>query len=233
MHKRVLLEWVRIIGLENKKGWKYDTLLNYLATVIIEYKAENHSLPFTWPTGAGKYKGIPAIRAKVGYEFWRYFIKEGRKKLSEYNKSNGTHIAILRELPSRTKDEDNLGLLLRKKIADVYKCAKKEVPAMCVKKGVLSIGQNIEMKSAVAAIKFGFDLPEWKGLTFVEMLTGDDRKDYFEGRLKRGSMILPGFENGTNVNVSKDRQAESDGPSETKKRSGDALEQTITTKLPK
>ncbi|KAK6045039.1 hypothetical protein COOONC_17456 [Cooperia oncophora] len=116
VNKKVLLEWVRITGLENKNKWRLDRLLAHFAHSILGY-SESKTAAFTWPVIAGLHRGIPAIRmgdleiiqAKVSYDFWRYFMSEGRKKLSQYNKEKGSKIAVLKELTLKNTDENNLG----------------------------------------------------------------------------------------------------------------------------
>ncbi|KAK6014562.1 hypothetical protein OSTOST_20052, partial [Ostertagia ostertagi] len=107
INKRALLEWVRITGCENPHKWKYDKLLPNLANAI------------------------------VSYDFWKYFMSEGRKRLAEYNKDKGTKIAILKELTIKSSDQNNLGLLLRMKITDIYKAKGKPVPDMFIRRGMI------------------------------------------------------------------------------------------------
>ncbi|KAK6048473.1 hypothetical protein COOONC_14022, partial [Cooperia oncophora] len=110
INKRVLLEWVRIVGLENKNKWKFERLLAHLANVIIGYPSDSSKLSaFTWPTSAGIHDGIAAIRAKVSYDFWEYFMSERKHKLSDYNSANGTKIALIKEMTMKARDENNLG----------------------------------------------------------------------------------------------------------------------------
>ncbi|KAK6017483.1 hypothetical protein OSTOST_16995, partial [Ostertagia ostertagi] len=82
-------------------------------------------------------------RAKVSYEYWKYFMTEGRRKLADYNKDNGTRITIMKEHVLRVADENNLGLLLRQKITKLYEAAKLKIPVMSVKKGKIFIGREI------------------------------------------------------------------------------------------
>ncbi|KAK5971978.1 hypothetical protein GCK32_010004 [Trichostrongylus colubriformis] len=194
VNKRVLLEWVRITGLENKNKWKYDRLLAHLANVITGYTCENKSA-FTWPTSAGTYKGIAAIRAKVSYEFWKYFMSEGRKKLAEYNKNHGTKISILKELTLKSMDENNLGLLIRKKLNGMYAREGLKGPEMFVRRGCIHIGKDLVLKPSVAAIRLNLALPEWKGLPVEELLNERDKHELKIGNIKYGDLVLPGLKN--------------------------------------
>ncbi|KAL6723837.1 hypothetical protein Aduo_018798 [Ancylostoma duodenale] len=169
---------------KNPNRWKYDRLLEHLAKVITRYSGEGRPMPFTWPAPAGEHSRIPAYRVKVSYEYWRYFMGEGRRKLQEYNKENNCKIEINKEQT----------LLLRKKITALYKNQNKKVPEMSVKKGRLNIGRELSLKPAVAAIKLRIDLSEWQKTPLVELLSDSELKDYEAGELAYGSLKLPGLE---------------------------------------
>ena len=51
------------------------------------------------------------VQACVSYEFWTYFMSEGRKRLQEYNREHDVNIEINKELTQKMSDERNLGLL--------------------------------------------------------------------------------------------------------------------------
>ncbi|EYB91968.1 hypothetical protein Y032_0200g1709 [Ancylostoma ceylanicum] len=197
-NRRVLVEWVRITGLRNPQRWKYDRLLEHLAKVITKYQGDNKPMPFTWPAPAGEYNGMTAYRAKVSYEYWRFFMSEGRKRLMEYNKENGCRIEINKEQTLKISDETNLGLFLRKKLNEAYRCANKKAPDMSVKKGRLNIGKELSLKPAVAAIRLGIDLSGWNKTPVKELLTEQELKDYESGVLSPGSLKLPGIDLGNN-----------------------------------
>ncbi|KAK6045284.1 hypothetical protein COOONC_17211 [Cooperia oncophora] len=119
VHKKVLLEWVRITGLENKNKWRLDRLLAHFAHSILGYVNAilNQKLQLSlgsklqdYIVASQLYMGdLEIIQAKVSYDFWRYFMSEGRKKLSQYNKEKGSKIAVLKELTLKNTDENNLG----------------------------------------------------------------------------------------------------------------------------
>ncbi|KAK6056962.1 hypothetical protein COOONC_05523 [Cooperia oncophora] len=110
INKRVLIEWVRITGLDNKAKWKLDRLVAYLANIITGYSA-NTDNAFSWPTYAGVSGNIPAYRAKVSYKYWKYFMAEERRKPADYNKEHGTKIAIIKEEALWNQNSNNLGYL--------------------------------------------------------------------------------------------------------------------------
>ncbi|KAK6024182.1 hypothetical protein OSTOST_10012 [Ostertagia ostertagi] len=104
-------------------------------------------------------------------------MSEGRHRLSEYNKNNGTSICMLKELTMRASDENNLGLLIRKKLTSIYNSNSVKVPDMRVRKGFLSIGKNLTIRSSLAFVKFGLTLPEWKGVPIEELLDDEEKAD--------------------------------------------------------
>ncbi|WKY01078.1 hypothetical protein Q1695_015238 [Nippostrongylus brasiliensis] len=94
INRKTLIDWVRISGLElPKKKMNYDEILQSFATNVIQYPSERPS-PFSWPTQAGRTRSGIALRARVTYDFWRYFMKTGRKHLDAYNKEKKTEIRI-------------------------------------------------------------------------------------------------------------------------------------------
>ncbi|CAJ0603476.1 unnamed protein product [Cylicocyclus nassatus] len=105
INKRVLLDWVRIVGLENPHKKTYNRVLADFAHNILKYPSDK-PLPFSWPTGAGVFKGISAIRARISYDCWRYFLSEGRNHLSTYNATNKKDIKIIKEQTMKVSDED-------------------------------------------------------------------------------------------------------------------------------
>ncbi|KAL6742021.1 hypothetical protein Aduo_015221 [Ancylostoma duodenale] len=191
INRRVLVNWVRITGLPSPKKWRLDRLLRELSLNITKYP-EGRPPAFSWPTGAGVSRDLPAYRACVSYDYWCYFMSEGRKRLNEYNREQNLRIEINKEVTQKISDERNLGLLLRKKIKEAYLAAKKKVPDMSVKKERLHIGNELVLKPSLAAIKLNADLSDWEGLPVREMLTEEEREQYDRGELKYGSLTLPG-----------------------------------------
>ncbi|RCN26096.1 hypothetical protein ANCCAN_28184 [Ancylostoma caninum] len=108
INKKVVLEWVRVTGLPNPRKKPFDRILQELAVDILKYPREK-PIAFSWPTAAGMTGNILAIRAKISYDFWRFFITEGRGLLAEYNKTNNLDIRINREQTLTVSDNERLG----------------------------------------------------------------------------------------------------------------------------
>ncbi|VDM83845.1 unnamed protein product [Strongylus vulgaris] len=183
-----------------------DKLLEDLATEIIKYPSSKGN-PFTWPAPAGMQGDCMAFRARITYDFWRFFMQEGRKLLDEYNKQNGTEIKaritydfwkffmqeerklldeynkqngteikVNREKILTSKDQDRLGLYIRKMIKEEYKKNNMKGVDITLRKSLLKIGENEPMKPAVVAILLDMDLSNWNGLPLDQLLT-DKEKD--------------------------------------------------------
>ncbi|KAL6723598.1 hypothetical protein Aduo_018583 [Ancylostoma duodenale] len=165
INRRVLVSWVRITGLA-----KIDKLLGELAYTITKYPEEK-SNAFSWPTRAGTHHDIPAIRGCVSYEYWTYFMSEGRKRLNEYNRKHNTKIEINKELTQKMSDERNFG-----ERREAYAAAKKKVPEMSVKRDRLHIGAELSIKPSIATIKLDADLSDWERTPVKELLTEEERQ---------------------------------------------------------
>ncbi|CAJ0588300.1 unnamed protein product [Cylicocyclus nassatus] len=61
---------------------------------LIDWSEYNKPQLFSWPVPDGTHGGLLAIRARISYEFWKFFMSEGRKTLYEYNSTNGTDINL-------------------------------------------------------------------------------------------------------------------------------------------
>ncbi|EYC11497.1 hypothetical protein Y032_0050g1943 [Ancylostoma ceylanicum] len=129
INKRVLVDWIRIVGLDNPKKWRPEKLLNAFARDVLKYPEEKHA-PFSWPVPAGFQRGVQAYRARVDYTFWIYFLTKGRKLLIEHNKNEGKRIELNKELTLPMSDEQNLGLLIRKKLREKYSVKNLKPPPM-------------------------------------------------------------------------------------------------------
>ncbi|EYC19394.1 hypothetical protein Y032_0024g1061 [Ancylostoma ceylanicum] len=66
VNKKVLLEWIRITGLENPRKKNYDKLLKDFVYEILRYPSDR-AAPLSWPTGAGTFGNIQAIRVRSTY----------------------------------------------------------------------------------------------------------------------------------------------------------------------
>lgn len=110
---------------------------------MLGYSNEGKSASFSWPTGAGLPRNMPDIRAHVTYDFWKCFLSEGRKKLAEHNKNSGSRIEITKKVTLKVSDKNNLGLLMRHKLGEIYLEHGKQVPEMYVRRGQIYVGRNI------------------------------------------------------------------------------------------
>ncbi|VDP62575.1 unnamed protein product [Heligmosomoides polygyrus] len=108
INRKVLIDWIRILGLPNPHRKKFDVLLEEFAKEILGYPRDQPS-PFSWPTNAGTYANHTAIRVRITYEFWKFFMKDGRKRLYEHNRTNGSRIIIAREKTMSVQEQDRLG----------------------------------------------------------------------------------------------------------------------------
>ncbi|CAJ0594369.1 unnamed protein product [Cylicocyclus nassatus] len=167
-----------------------DKLLEDLSTDIIRYPTSKGAA-FSWPAPAGISGGILAIRARVTYDFWKFFMMEGRKNLYEYNSKNGTDIKISRERTLPLEDQDRLGLFIRRSIRDAYTRANKKCVEISLRKSMIKIGDNNPLKPAIAAIVLNLDLTAWSGLPIEELLTEKEKNSVKAGEIERGSMKLP------------------------------------------
>ncbi|KAL6739436.1 hypothetical protein Aduo_012890 [Ancylostoma duodenale] len=158
INRRVLVSWVTITGLANPEKWKLDKLLRELAVTITKYP-DGKATAFSWPTGTGTCRDIPAIRASVSYEFWSYSMSEGRKRLNEYNREHNTKIEINKELTQKISDGHYYDA---KKIREAYIAAEKKVPEMTVKRDELHIGAELLRRFLAAPM---MNLAHEKGVT--------------------------------------------------------------------
>ncbi|RCN40930.1 hypothetical protein ANCCAN_13127 [Ancylostoma caninum] len=157
VNKKTLIDWVRITGLVNPGKRKLDRLLDDFARDILKYPRE-HPTPFSWPTTAGYYGNCMAIRTRMTYHFWRFFMQEGRKTLYEYNRRNGAEIKINREKTITLQDQDRMGLFIRKYIRAEYNKVNKKGVDVTMRKGLLKIGEHPPMKPSVIAVLLDINL---------------------------------------------------------------------------
>ncbi|CAJ0600803.1 unnamed protein product [Cylicocyclus nassatus] len=85
------MEYVRITGIGNPRRRPLDYVLKEFGEDVLKVP-ETIKEWFSWPAPAGTKGSSVAIRAKITYPFWKFFINEGRKNLSEYNKVNEKNI---------------------------------------------------------------------------------------------------------------------------------------------
>ncbi|KAL6723329.1 hypothetical protein Aduo_018346 [Ancylostoma duodenale] len=133
VNKKTLINWIRITGLVNPGKRKLDKLLEDFARDILRYPTE-FPHPFSWPTTAGFAGNCTAIKTRMSYNFWKFFMSEGRKTLYEYNRKNGTDIKINREKTVSLQDQDRLGLYIRKYIRSEYSRLNKKPVEVTMRK---------------------------------------------------------------------------------------------------
>ncbi|KAK6046573.1 hypothetical protein COOONC_15921 [Cooperia oncophora] len=210
INKRVLVEWVRITGLDNKAKWKLDRLLSYLSNTITGYTGTENA--FTWPTFAGVSGGIPARKflTRIG-DTSCLRVAEG---LLKHNKEQGTKIAVIKEQILRNQDSNNFGyvelafvvqmlvmhmLILAcwsgKNYTHCMLQRKVKAPEISVKRGLLHIGKNMIVKPSIVAISLNLVLSEWKGLPPEELLSESERKDFLDSFV----FCAEEFEEGRNI----------------------------------
>ncbi|WKX95995.1 hypothetical protein Q1695_012447 [Nippostrongylus brasiliensis] len=199
VNRRVLIDWIRITGLSNPRRRSFDNILEEFAFDVIGYPRENGN-PFSWPTHAGVFGNSPAIRAKITYDFWKHFLKVGRKNLFEHNRRNGTDIRISREKTISLQEMDRLGLYIRKKIRQEYAKQGTVGKEISLVKGMLRIGDDMTLRPTVAAVKLGINMDEWTGTPLMDMLNKTEKEELESGKLCFGSIVLPGI----NLNSNRD-----------------------------
>ncbi|CAJ0592741.1 unnamed protein product [Cylicocyclus nassatus] len=148
INRKALIDWVRVTGLRNQRKRKMDNLLEDLSTDIIRYPTSKGAA-FSWPAPAGISGGILAVRARVTYAFWKFFMMEGRKNLYEYNSKNGTDIKISRERTLPLEDQDRLGLFIRRSIRDAYARANEKCVDISLRKSMIKFGDNNAQSSTM------------------------------------------------------------------------------------
>lgn len=166
-------------------------MLQDFATKIVGYPVDRPA-PFSWPVQAGFTNSGPAIRARVSYDFWKYFMKNGRRNLEAYNKANNKEIRISREKTKLLQEHESLGLYIRKRIREASQKAGVPVDVTIVK-GLMRIGAEQPMKPTTAAIKLNIDMSQWNGSSLEELLSPQERNDIKNGRLVYGSLVLKGI----------------------------------------
>ncbi|WKY02642.1 hypothetical protein Q1695_016144 [Nippostrongylus brasiliensis] len=191
INRRVLVNWVRITGYQSKRKG-LDSILEELSNEVLGYP-KDQGKAFSWPAPAGVSDGVPAYRAQVSYEFWKYFIRFGRRKLFEYNEKNSAMIRLTKEKTLTLQEQDRLGLFLRKKLKQAYLNAKIRAPEISLVKGLLKIGDEVPQRPAVLAVKLNVDLSEWNGSALEDLLTNSEKEAIKAGQLRYGSMQLQGI----------------------------------------
>ncbi|CAJ0595381.1 unnamed protein product [Cylicocyclus nassatus] len=191
VNRKVLIEWVRVLGLRNPHKRTYDKVLADFSENILKYP-KDRPLAFSWPTGAGVHKGIPAIRAKISYDCWRHFLSVGRNNLAEYNSTHNEDIRIVREQTVKVSDQERLGLYIRKFIKDVHVAARRKCPEIVFKKSMLHIGREYSMTPTMAAYRFNINFDQWSGLPLEALFSPSEKESIEKGEVEKGGLRLTG-----------------------------------------
>ncbi|WKY12086.1 hypothetical protein Q1695_003563 [Nippostrongylus brasiliensis] len=148
------------------------------------------------PSSAGLTNGGHAIRAKMCYDFWNYFLKTGRRKLSNYNQKNNLEIRIIREKTRTVQEIERLRLFLRKTLRESFERHYVRGQYVNILKGKIKIGTLEPMSPPTAVVRLSMDLKGWNGSSLSDMLSNREKNDIRAGKLKFGSLKL----NGVDVN---------------------------------
>lgn len=102
-------EYARIINIPIQLRKDFDEFIKeFLSWVKYEGAEENSEEILTWPMPAGQNKKNFAIRVKMSYKFWNWFLEIGYRNLIQYNKQNGFDMRIIHEKGMRNKERQNL-----------------------------------------------------------------------------------------------------------------------------
>ncbi|WKX88374.1 hypothetical protein Q1695_008203 [Nippostrongylus brasiliensis] len=195
INRKTLVDWIRITGLRIPRRTSFDQLLQDFSTKIVEYP-EDKPNAFSWPVQAGATQTGPAIRARVTYDFWKFFMRTGRKNLENYNRANGTDIRISKEKTKLLQEKESLALYVRRETREVLKKVGSKVEVNIVK-GLIRFGNEQPMSATTAAIKLNVDMTKWNGSKLEDLLTLQEKKDLEAGKLTYGSIRIDGVKENT------------------------------------
>ncbi|VDP51885.1 unnamed protein product [Heligmosomoides polygyrus] len=197
VNRKVLLELVRITGLAVPQKANYDVILLDFAQKILVPKRSSKPFQLAGTDWLHQHRTghntAQAIRAKMCYEFWRFFMKSGRRRLYEYNKKNSTDIGIVRVETKPVMDQEKLGLTIRKTLREAWHAAKIKGDENLIK-GKIVIGKEQPMCSTTAAVKLNLNMSAWQGEPLVSMQCKQEKEDIEKGALFYGSLKLDGID---------------------------------------
>ncbi|WKY06800.1 hypothetical protein Q1695_006743 [Nippostrongylus brasiliensis] len=172
INRKTLVDWIHITGLRIPRRTSFDQLLQDFSTKIVEYP-EDKLNAFSWPVQAGATQTGPAIRARVTYDFWKFFMRTGQKESS--------------------------ALYVRRETREVLKKVGSKVEVNIVK-GLIRFGNEQPMSPTTAAIKLNVDMTKWNGSKLEDLLTLQGKKDLETGKLTYGSIKIDGVKENTRSN---------------------------------
>ncbi|KAK6763690.1 hypothetical protein RB195_024133 [Necator americanus] len=191
VNKRVLSEYIRIVGVPNIEKMGIRELVKKFLNEIKDTQ------PLTWPTSTGNNIGTSSFRVKMSDSFWQYFLNEGRKRLMEFNRRERSNVRVLRDQTIPITDLENLSLYMRKKIRLYYQSKKGIPPEMSVKNGFITItssnGEKKRMRATELAIVLGWEYNDWQGICIRKLMTNTEKKNLADGKLTWGSMSIEEF----------------------------------------
>ncbi|KAL6738419.1 hypothetical protein Aduo_011967 [Ancylostoma duodenale] len=198
VNRRVLSEYIKVIGVPNKDKLGLRELVQKFLKEIVKYNTVKDSSPLTWPTSTGSNGDCSSFRAKMSDQFWTYFTSDGRKKLLEYNRKEHANVKVIRDQTISLSDLENLSLYLRRKIKQHYQSNSSSPPDVSVKNGYVTIGSynsgnTKRYRATELAVLLGWDYKDWQGTAIRELLTNTERKNMMEGTLTWGSLSLDSF----------------------------------------
>ncbi|KAK6763689.1 hypothetical protein RB195_024133 [Necator americanus] len=169
VNKRVLSEYIRIVGVPNIEKMGIRELVKKFLNEIV----------------------------KMSDSFWQYFLNEGRKRLMEFNRRERSNVRVLRDQTIPITDLENLSLYMRKKIRLYYQSKKGIPPEMSVKNGFITItssnGEKKRMRATELAIVLGWEYNDWQGICIRKLMTNTEKKNLADGKLTWGSMSIEEF----------------------------------------
>ncbi|VDO86524.1 unnamed protein product [Heligmosomoides polygyrus] len=114
--------------------------------------------------------------------FWTHFMNDGKRKLQEYNRKNGTSVRIIRDHTVNITDVENLSLYLRRRILKLFNDQDMTPPEMVVKNGYVTITGMPKLgtkryRSTELSVLLGLDYNDWNGTAINKMLTVTERRN--------------------------------------------------------
>lgn len=159
---------------------------------VVKYTNKDDPYPLTWPTPTGRNGELYNFRVKMTNAFWTHFMNDGKRKLQEYNRKNGSSVHIIRDHTVNITDVENLNLYLRRRILKLFNDQDMTPPEMVVKNGYVTITGMAKMgtkryRSTELSVLLGLDYNDWNGNAINKMLTVTERRNMEEGKLTWGS----------------------------------------------
>ncbi|KAL6728061.1 hypothetical protein Aduo_009871 [Ancylostoma duodenale] len=176
INRRVLNEYIRVVGIPNDNKKNPTELANFFLNEIVSYKNELDPYPLTWPTGTGSTGNSSSIRVKMSNAFWTYFTSTGRKRMYEFNRKNKVEVRVVRDKTLSLSDLDNLSLYLRKKIRDSITSNNLPHVDIGVKQGYITIANTKKFRATELAVRLGLNYSDWQGTPIQDLMSNTEKK---------------------------------------------------------